>query len=410
MLKFLYDPQRLYLNREKLMNDRISVLANEISGKITDIRHDLHSHPEIQYTEKRTAGVISSFLEEANVKHEACTETGVVGIVGGGAGRVVGLRADIDALPMPDLSGLPYASVNTGVCHACGHDGHTAILLGTAWVLKQIESELNGTVRFFFQPAEEGGAGAEKMIRYGALESPAPEAIFALHGWPGLPVGKAAYRFGPAMAAVDNFRIVVRGKGTHGAMPHAGIDPITIAARIVGGLQLIRSRMINPLDPIVVTVAQIHGGSAVNVIPDEVVMSGTIRCLDMDTRSAIFENIERMVYGTAIASGGEAMFEVTDGYPPTINEDRSTAFARDTLSVILGPDNVVEIDRPVMGGEDFSYFLRKIPGSFIRLGVGDRPALHNAKYDFNDDAIPYGIRIMAGLAVRFLVTGLPAVR
>jgi len=388
-----------------IMNDRIAKLAEEITARVTEIRHDIHKHPEICYNEHRTAGTVKAFLDEIGVANESCTETGVVATIGSGGGHVVALRADIDALPMPDQSGLPYASANDGVAHACGHDGHVAILLGTAWALKQIEGELAGTVKLIWQPAEEGGAGAEKMIEHGVLENPAPEAIFGLHGWPGVPVGSAAYRFGSAMAAVDNFRITVTGKGAHGAMPHAGIDPITIAARIVEGIQLVGSRMINPLDPVVVTVGQIHGGSAVNVIPDTVEMGGTIRSLDPATRRRILNAMERMVDGTAKASGGEGVFEVTDGYPPTINEERATAFARDTLKGIMGDENVREIDKPVMGGEDFSYYLQKIPGTFLRLGVGNTPPLHNAKYDFNDKAIPFGIQVMAGLAVRFMEKG-----
>jgi len=389
------------------MDEKIGTLAQSILERVTEIRHDLHMHPEIAYTEKRTSRVIREFLDDIGVKNEQCTETGVTALVGPGGGRVVALRSDIDALPMPDHSGLPYASLNEGVCHACGHDGHTSILLGTAWALKQLEGELAGTVKLIWQPAEEGGAGAEKMIGQGVLENPRPEAIFALHGWPKLDVGKAAYRFGPAMAAVDNFEIRVTGRGSHGAMPHAGIDPIVIAARVVEGLQHVRSRMINPLDPVVVTIGTIHGGSAVNVIPDEVTLTGTIRCLDEDSRARIFENMERMAVNTAKASGGDAAFTVTDGYPPTINEERSTAFARDALNEILGGENTVEIGLPVMGGEDFSYYLKEIPGTFMRLGVGDKPPLHNAAYDFEDKAIPTGIRMMAGIAVRFLEKGLP---
>ncbi|MFC1528309.1 M20 family metallopeptidase [Candidatus Latescibacterota bacterium] len=388
------------------MDNRIAALSEDILERIILIRHDIHQHPEIGYQESRTAEVIETFLDETGIFHERCTDTGVVAVIGSGNGHVVGLRSEVDGLSMPDLSGLPYTSVNKGFAHACGHDGHIAILLGTAWVLKHLEDELSGTVKLIWQPAEEGGAGAEKMIRHGVLESPTPEAIFALHGWPGLPVGKAAFRFGSTMAAVDNFNIVVTGKGTHGAMPHAGVDPITIAARIIDGIQHIRSRMINPLDPIVITVGTIHGGSAVNVIPDEVTMTGTIRSLDHETRGKIPVMMERMAAETAKASGGNANFTITDGYPPTINEDRATAFARDVLYEILGTENVLEIEKPVMGGEDFAYYLEKIPGSFIRLGVGDRPALHNSLYDFNDEAIPFGIRIMAGIALKFLTKGL----
>jgi len=389
------------------MNDRISQLADSVLEKIISIRHDLHRHPEIKLQETRTASTIESFLDQAGIKHRRCAGTGVIGVIGRGIGHTVALRADIDALPIPDHTNLPWSSATPNTAHACGHDGHTAILLGTAWVLKQMETELTGTILCLWQPAEEGGAGADKMIRDGALENPAPEAIFAVHGWPSMSVGKAGYRFGPALASTDDFVITVKGKGTHGAMPHAGIDPIVTAARIVEGIQLIRSRMINPLAPLVITVGSIHGGSAVNVIPDVVTLTGTIRTLDPETRRLIPPLMERMVVETARASGGEAEFNLTAGYPPVINEERATAFARDTLSDILGADRVVEIKDPVMGGEDFAYYLEKIPGSFLRIGVGDRPPLHNSSYDFNDETIPYGIRIMAGIAVRFLEKGLP---
>ncbi|MHB9028436.1 MAG: M20 metallopeptidase family protein, partial [Candidatus Latescibacterota bacterium] len=327
-------------------------------------------------------------------------------VIGKRSGRTVALRSELDALPMPDSSGLPYASVNEGAAHACGHDGHIAILLGTAWVLKQMENELSGAVKCIWQPAEEGGAGADRMIRDGVLENPVPEAIFGLHGWPMIDVGKIGYRFGPAMASTDDFTISIRGKGTHGAMPHAGIDPIVIAARVVEGIQLIRSRMLSPLIPAVITVGTIHGGSAVNVIPDEVTMSGTIRTLDPETRRTVPGLVERMVRHTAEASGGEGEFRVTAGYPPVINEERATAFARDTIRETLGAENIMEIGEPVMGGEDFAYYLEKIPGTFLRLGIGVRPPLHNPKFDFNDDALPAGIRVMTALALRFLEKGL----
>lgn len=204
------------------------------------------------------------------------------------------------------------------------------------------------------------------------------------------------------MASTDDFELTVKGRGTHGALPHGGVDPIPIAARIVEGLQLIRSRMINPLKPMVVTVSTIHGGTAVNVIPDEVTMSGTIRCIDPETRKAIPGLMERMAVHTARASGGDAEFKLTAGYPPVICEERTTRFARDFLADILGKNNLFEIPEPVMGGEDFAFYLEKIPGTFLRLGVGDRPPLHNSSYDFNDEVIPYGVRIMAGIGARYL--------
>lgn len=387
------------------MHNKIFELSLKIIEKMIIIRHDIHKHPETGYNEKRTAGVIETFLDEIGVPHKRYAGTGVTGIIGKGKGRTVALRSEMDALPTLDLSGLPYASVNNGTAHACGHDGHIAILLGTAWVLKQIENELEGRVKLIWQPAEEGGAGAKKMIEDGVLDDPSPEAIFALHGWPSLSVGKAAYRFGSAMASVDNFEITVMGKSTHGAMPHAGVDPIIIAARIIEGIQLIRSRMINPLTPSVITVGTIHGGTAENIIPDTVKMTGTIRTIDPETRIQIPKMMEQMAVHTAKSSAGNATFKIIKGYPPTINDEKATAFARDTLKTILGKDNTVEIEEPVMGGEDFAYYLEKIPGSFLRIGVGESPPLHNSKYDFNDDTIPFGIRVMAGIAMTFIKKG-----
>lgn len=388
------------------MDTRIEKLIQDILERTKDIRHDFHRHPETKFQEKRTSDTIGSILDEWGIGWRRCAGTGIVAMIGGDEGRTVALRADIDALPVPDQSGAPYASCNEGFSHACGHDGHIAILLGTAWVLKQIESSLHGKVRLIWQPAEEGGAGAEKMIRDGALKDPVPDAIFALHGWPGLPLGTTGYRFGPSMASTDDFVITVRGKGTHGAMPHAGVDPVAIAARVIEGVQTIRSRMLNPIVPAVVTISTVHGGSAVNVIPDEVVMSGTIRTLDPTVRTSIPPLMKRMVEQTAQASGGEGEFLLTAGYPPVINEERATAFVRDALYEIMGKDTVVEIPDPVMGGEDFAYYIEKIPGSFFRLGLGERPALHNSRFDFNDEAIPYGIRAMTGIALRFLDIGL----
>jgi amidohydrolase len=388
------------------MNNRLESFLAHIVPVATDVRREIHRNPETKFQEFRTHDAIARILGEWGIPFRSCAGTGIVAVIGPRGGRTVALRSDMDALPVPDLSGVPHHSLREGFSHACGHDGHIAILLGAAWILKQMEKELPGSVSCVWQPAEEGGAGAEKMILDGALSDPAPEAIFALHGWPSLPVGKAGYRFGPAMASTDDFAITVRGKGTHGAMPHAGVDPIAIAARVIEGVQFIRSRMINPLAPAVITIGTVHGGSAVNVIPDEVVMSGTIRTLDPRTRALVPGFMERMVTDTATASGGNAEFRLTAGYPPVINEERTTAFARDTIREILGPENSVEIGEPVMGGEDFAYYLEKMPGTFLRLGIGDRPPLHNSAFDFNDDAIPVGIRVMTGIAIRFLEKGL----
>ena len=388
------------------MDSTIAGLADTISGRIIAIRHDIHQHPEIGRKEFRTAGIIESFFDEIGVSHSRCTETGVTALIGSGGGRVIALRGDMDALSMPDCSGLPYASVNEGLAHACGHDGHVAVLLGVAWVLKKIERDLPGTVKLIFQPDEEGGTGARAMIEAGALENPSPEVIYAIHGWPDFPAGRVGYRFGPVLASVNSFSITVRGRGTHGALPHMGVDPVAIAGRIIEGVQHIRSRMINPLEPVVISICTIEGGTAFNVIPDEVVMNGTIRTLNPETQKAVLDMMKRMVAGTALASGGEGIFEVPESFPPTINDNRATAFARDIIAELLGAENAVEVQQSSMGGEDFSAFLQRISGSFLMLGVGGRVAIHNPAFDFNDEAIPVGIRVMAGIAVRFLERGL----
>ncbi|MDP2983597.1 MAG: M20 family metallopeptidase [Candidatus Latescibacter sp.] len=387
------------------MKNSIAEIPREILETLIDIRHVLHRYPETAHKEFKTAETIETFLDGIGVRHSRCAETGVVALVGKEGGRTAALRADTDAIEVQDISGLPYTSVNKGVSHACGHDGHITILLGTAWALKQIESALPGVVKLIFQPAEESGTGAARMIRDGALSSPVPDAIFALHGWPGIPLGRIGCRSGPVMAAVDSFRITVKGSGTHGAMPHTGVDPITIAARIIEGIQLVRSRMIDPLIPFVVSVGSIHGGFSVNVIPDEVVMGGTIRTLERETRAEIIGHLERMARSTAQASGGKAFFEITESFPPNINDDRAIDLVRDAVRETLGPENIVEMKTPTMGGEDFSFFLEKIPGAYFKLGVGDRFPLHNPAFDFDDRAIPVGIGVMTGVAVRFLERG-----
>ena len=384
------------------MIDRITQLAEDIKTKVTDIRHDIHQHPELGLEEFRTAEIIERFLDEINVPHKRCGGTGIAAVIGSGEGRVVALRADMDALQMPEASGLPYASVNENIAHACGHDGHVAVLLGTAWVLKQLEHELDGTVKLLFQPAEEKGVGALEMLDNGAFDPPVPEAIFALHGWPDFPPGKVGIRYGAMLASTVSFEIVVKGEGTHGALPHTGIDPLTIAARIIEGIQHIRSRMISPLEPIVITIGKIRGGSASNVIPDTVTMDGTMRSLNGETRQKVLDMMERMITGTAKASGGNADLNILGIFPATTNDTGATKLAQDVISEMLGPENVVEVQEPSMGGEDFSYFLEKIPGSFIMLGLGDKHSLHNESFDFNDESIPVGIRIMSGIALKFL--------
>jgi amidohydrolase len=387
------------------MKKSMSELPGEILNELVDIRHRIHNHPEIAHHEKITAQKIETYLDKIGVIHSRCAETGVVALIGKERNHTAALRADTDAIEVQEISGLPYASLNQGVSHACGHDGHIAILLGTAWMLKQSEDILPGTVKLIFQPAEESGTGAERMIREGVLSSPIPDAIFALHGWPGIPLGKIGFRSGPVMAAVDSFKISIQGKGTHGAMPHMGSDPIVIAARIIEGIQLVRSRMINPLVPFVVSVCLIQGGSSFNVIPEKVVLGGTIRTLERETRSEIIDDLDRMARLTAQASGGEAIFEITESFPPTINDSRAISLVRDAAGAALGQENCVEMESPTMGGEDFSFFLDRIPGAYFMLGLGDSFPLHNPSFDFDDRAIPIGVKVMTSVALRFIEQG-----
>lgn len=387
----------------------LQALVKKIAPGIVELRRDIHAHPECSYQEKRTSSLVAEHLEALGLEVQTgVAKTGVVGLLRGGkGGRTVALRADMDALKIQEQSGLPYASKIKGRMHACGHDGHTAILLGTANLLSELGSGFRGNVKFIFQPAEEGGAGAKLMCERGVLLNPEVDAIFALHSWPFTEVGTIAIKYGTMMASADAFRLVIRGKGTHGAYPHRGVDPIVISAKIIENLQSIISREKDPVEPAVITVGTIHGGTARNAIPDHVVMEGTVRTLTPESRFHIPKAMRRVIGATARAFRANYRFQYIDGYPLTINDREMVDLVREVGEEVLGKNSVHTLQEASMGGEDFSYYLQLVPGAMFRLGVGRSGGLppiplHSPRFDFNDEAIAPGMKVLAAIALRCL--------
>jgi amidohydrolase len=338
--------------------------------------------------------------------------TGTVAHVGDSSKPCIALRADIDALPITEATGLPYASTHRGRMHACGHDGHISILLGVAGALKSIERELPVCVKLFWQPAEEGGAGAKRLVDAGLLDGrlgPKPSAVFGLHGWPGLPVGKVSTKPGALLAATDTFKAEFIGSGTHAAYPHMGRDPIVTACEAVTNLQQVVSRDTDPTESMVITVGKINAGTAVNVIPDSAVIEGTIRTLSEPARHKAREMVRRRLAGIAAAGECELKLSFTDGYPATINDPKSAAFVEATAREAFGPDAYIPAARPSMGGEDFAFYLEKLPGCFFLVGTcpADRdhyPPLHSDHYDFTDAAMETGMRMFLEIVRGFART------
>ena len=382
-------------------------------SRIVDIRHDLHAHPELGYQEERTSRIVRDELGRLGLEHVGglAGGTGVLGYLASTNSKpeeapTIALRADMDALPITENTGQPYASKNTGVMHACGHDGHTSILLGAAAVLKQ--SERPNNVLLVFQPAEEGGGGGRKMCEDGVLDGSilgrAAERIYGLHGFPFLQVGEIATRTGALLASADGFEIHIKGKGGHAALPHVGIDPIVVASHIVVALQSIASRNISPLDSIVVTIGKVEAGTANNVIPDTATLIGTLRALTAHTREVGEERIRRIANDVAQAFGASATVEWLYGYPVTWNDPDATQDLRKVLEPVFGHNLIANDVEPVMGAEDFSFYGERIPACFYWLGLlnpGQQtyPNLHAPEFDFNDASIPVGIKAMCSLAL-----------
>jgi hippurate hydrolase len=377
--------------------NRVADLHNEIK----EWRRDFHTHPELRFDVHRTAGSVAEKL-----KSFGCDEvipgigrTGVVGVIRGrkAGNKVIGMRADMDALPLEEETGLPYKSTAPGKMHACGHDGHTAMLLGAAKYLAETRN-FAGAAVVIFQPAEEGGAGALAMIKDGLISRFGIQEVYGMHNFPGLPVGEFATRPGPIMAAADHLQIEIDGKGGHAARPHLSIDTILVGAQMINQLQSIVARNIDPLDSAVVSVCMFQAGHADNVIPQHALLRGTARSFTPQVRELLHKRIGELVEGTARMYGASARVTYTSGYPVVVNHERQTAFAADVAREISGRDKVNVDVAPVMGAEDFSFMLNERPGAFIFIGNGDSAGLHHPAYDFNDEAIPVGTSYWVKLA------------
>jgi hippurate hydrolase len=379
-------------------------------SELQQIRRDIHAHPELCYEEQRTADLVAARLTEWGIPIvRGLGVTGVIGIIkNGSSGRAIGLRADMDALPVQELNSFSHASRHAGKMHACGHDGHTAMLLGAAHYLSK-HRNFDGTVYLIFQPAEEGGGGARRMIEDGLFEQFPMDAVYGMHNWPGLPVGSFGVVAGPMMASSNEFRVVVKGKGAHAAQPHRGIDPVMVAVQIAQSWQTIISREKNPLDTAVLSITQIHAGSATNVIPDEAVLIGTVRTFSTGVLDLIERRMNEVAGGVAAGFNATIDFSFRRNYPPLVNHAGQTRFAIEAMKAVVGADKVDANVEPTMGAEDFAYMLQAKPGCYVFIGngEGDHRAsghglgpcqLHNASYDFNDQLLPIGASYWVRLA------------
>jgi hippurate hydrolase len=379
----------------------------DFHADMTAWRHDIHAHPETAFEEHRTAEIVARKLEEFGIEvHRGLAGTGVVGTLRGahpGSGRIA-IRADMDALHVHEKNGFAHASTHQGRMHACGHDGHTTMLLGAARYLAETRN-FAGTVHFVFQPAEENEGGGRAMVEQGLFEKFPADAVFGMHNWPGLPAGQFAVRPGPMMASFDIFEITVTGRGAHAAMPHTGIDPVVAAAQIVTALQTIASRNVHPLESAVVSVTQIHGGDTWNVIPNDVVLLGTVRTFKPEVQDAIEPAMRRIAENVCAALGASAAMRYERRYPSTINSDAETEIAAGVLADLVGEANVRRDQLPSMGSEDFAFMLQAKPGTYVWIGNGPAEGnamLHNPNYDFNDEILPLGASYWARLVEHVL--------
>lgn len=375
------------------------------SAELIEWRHDIHAHPELAYEEVRTSSLVADLLRGWGFDVDVgLAKTGVVGTLTNGDGATVGLRADMDALPMQEANGFLYRSQFDGCMHACGHDGHTAMLLGAARCLAE-KRDFSGTVRCIFQPAEEAAGGAKVMLDEGLFERLPVDAVFGMHNWPGLAVGRFAVRPGPMMASLDCFDIIIEGRGAHGALPHHGVDPIVGAAAVIEALQTIVSRNVDPLRAAVVSVTKIHAGDAHNIIPERAELGGGIRCFDPALRRYLKSRVEEIVSGVAAALGARGRVEFVSEYPAVINDAASTMLAVRVARGLVGVGHVDPDAEPVLGSEDFAYMLERKPGCYIFIGNGAGEGscmIHNPRYDFNDEILTLGASYWVKLAQSFL--------
>jgi amidohydrolase len=374
-----------------------------LTGTLVEWRRDFHRHPELAFEEKRTSDVVRKFLESLGIEVRTCGRTGLRGVLRGGkSGRTVGLRADMDALPVAEIADHDYASSNPGVMHACGHDGHMAILMGAAKILAARRATLPGTVVFLFQPSEEKPpGGARVMIEEGALDG--VDSVFGLHLWQPKPTGIVGLRTGAMMAQADNFEVVIEGRGGHASQPNVTVDPVVVASHVVIAAQTIVSRYTDPLQPVVVSFTTMDGGRVHNIIPDSVKMTGTVRTLDPETQRVVKQRLGEICEATCRLFGATAEFTYIEGYPPVINDAASVDLVARVAARELGAGSVETI-APIMGGEDFAYYLQDVPGAFALLGMGDNQPHphHSARFDIDEKVLPLGVRLMTAVALEML--------
>lgn len=375
--------------------------------ELTAWRRDLHAHPELAFEERRTAEFVADQLESFGLEvHRGLATTGVIGSLRNGSGPRVGLRADMDALPMQEANRFAHRSRYDGKMHACGHDGHTVMLLAAARYLSD-HGNFRGTVDFIFQPAEEAAGGAKVMMEEGLFDQFPVDAVFGMHNWPGLPAGEFAMRTGPMMASLDCFDIRIEGIGAHGALPHQGVDPIVVASQVISALQTLVSRNVDPLQAAVVSITRIDAGDAYNVIPDHIALAGGLRCFTEELRQTLRSSIERVATGISQALGASATLSFAIGYPAVMNWPAETALAAEVATRVVGSEHVQAQHEPIMGSEDFAYMLQERPGCYVFLGNGDGDGgcmVHNPRYDFNDEILPVGATYWVRLAERFLAS------
>jgi len=388
----------------------IKNISNRIFPGLVKLRRELHQYPELCFKEFKTSERVARELAQLKVRvKKGIAKTGVVGLLEGKrGGKTVALRADMDALPILEQTNLPYKSKNPGVMHACGHDVHMTCIIGAAKILSAMKDDLNGNVKFIFQPSEEvHPGGAKPMIQAGVLRNPNVSAIFGLHCDPSIPIGKIGVREGPFMAQADDFDIIIHGISGHGARPHDGVDAIVVAAQVIQGLQTIASRKISPVEPVVISVGKIEGGNARNIICDRVILKGTARSLNQKVAKIIPQLLKEIAGGIARSAGASTEVIYHTGYPVLVNPPKTTDLARNTILSMFGEGSVYEIPKPLMGAEDFAYYLQKVPGSFLRLGTrnpgkGATYPWHHPKFNVDEDAIKIGASVLAGLAFDFL--------
>jgi len=384
----------------------VKLLDLPFLAELVALRRDIHAHPELAFDESRTSDRVAAELERYGLEvHRGIAKTGVVGVLRAGTSqRMIGLRADMDALPLAELNEFPHHSRHPGKMHACGHDGHTALLLGAARYLAE-NPNFDGIAVFIFQPAEEAEGGAAVMIEDGLFDRFPVESVFGLHNWPGIPLGEMSVMPGPVMAGTCAFEVVVRGHGCHAAMPHQGVDSIVTASHLVQALQTVVSRTLHPCDAAVVSTTQIHAGEAWNIIPEEVLLRGTIRTFKPEVQDTVERAIERLCSGVAAAHGAQISVHFDHRYPPTVNSPAEAAFCQEVAREVCGEEQVLTDIQPSMGAEDFAYMLREKPGCYVWLGNGPGTGgctLHNPHYDFNDDALVVGVSYWVRLVEKAL--------